>query len=128
MLCYDRTDVSDGIDINKTSASKEYKICHYWYFLGKGFKSFNLMSATICHDILMMSINLNDIAILSINGADYCYLLRELAKMTLQMYCNMVTWQKKIIDIKINKFITTCKMGKEIVTFGNIEVKKHKFH
>ena len=25
-------DVSEGIDVNKTNASKEYGICHYWYF------------------------------------------------------------------------------------------------
>ena len=28
----------EGIDINKTSASKECDLCHYWYFLDKGFK------------------------------------------------------------------------------------------
>ena len=33
MLYFDRIDVSEGIDVNKTSASKEYDICHYWYFL-----------------------------------------------------------------------------------------------
>ena len=32
MLEYDRTDISEGIDTNKTSASKEFNICHYWYF------------------------------------------------------------------------------------------------
>ena len=32
------TDVSEGTDVNKTSASKECGICHYWYFLNKGFK------------------------------------------------------------------------------------------
>ena len=32
MLYYDRTDVSEGIDVNKTSASKECIICLYWYF------------------------------------------------------------------------------------------------
>ena len=30
MLYFDRTDVSKGIDVNKTSASKEHDICHYW--------------------------------------------------------------------------------------------------
>ena len=29
----DRTDLSEGIDVNKTSASKECDIFHYWYFL-----------------------------------------------------------------------------------------------
>ena len=38
MVEYDRKDVLEGIDINKTNASKERDICHYWYFLNKGFK------------------------------------------------------------------------------------------
>ena len=43
MLQYDRIDVSEGIDINKTSASKESDICHYWYFEDIGYKI-----STIC--------------------------------------------------------------------------------
>ena len=38
MLCYDRIDISEGIDVNKTSASKECDACHYWYFLNYSFK------------------------------------------------------------------------------------------
>ena len=34
MLYYNRFDVSEEIDVNKT---KEYDICHYWYFLDKWF-------------------------------------------------------------------------------------------
>ena len=37
MLEYDRIDISEGIDINKTNVSKECDICHYWYFLDKNF-------------------------------------------------------------------------------------------
>ena len=37
MLHYDRIDVSEGIDVNKTSKSKECNVCRYWYFLSKGF-------------------------------------------------------------------------------------------
>ena len=44
MLYYDRLDVSEGINVNKTSASKECHICHYWCFLNYGL-SFNQMSA-----------------------------------------------------------------------------------
>ena len=29
---YNRIDASEGIDINKTSESKECLLCHYWYF------------------------------------------------------------------------------------------------
>ena len=32
MLYYDGIDVSEGIDINITSASKQCDICHYWCF------------------------------------------------------------------------------------------------
>ena len=56
MLYYDRIDVSEGIDVNKTSASKEYDICHYWYFLNYNFK-FHPNICNNCHDLLMMSIN-----------------------------------------------------------------------
>ena len=37
-LYYDRIDVSRGIDVNKTSASKECDICQYLYFLNYSFK------------------------------------------------------------------------------------------
>ena len=67
MLYEDRIKVSEGIDINKTSASKEYDICHFWYFLKKEFK-FHPYVHNGCHNVLMMSIN---IANLTINSADY---------------------------------------------------------
>ena len=37
MLEYGRIDISEGIDVNKTSASKEWDICHYWCFKDIGF-------------------------------------------------------------------------------------------
>ena len=45
MLHFDRIDFAEGIDVNKTSASKECDICHYWYFLNYIVLSFNQMSA-----------------------------------------------------------------------------------
>ena len=85
MLYYDRINVSEGIGVNKTSTSKECDICHYWYFLNYSFK-FQPNVCNRCHDLLMMSINLSDIAILNIKSADdWCIiiiavLLAELAK------------------------------------------------
>ena len=35
---YNRTDISEGTDFNKTNASKEFDICHCLYFLEKSFK------------------------------------------------------------------------------------------
>ena len=38
MLYYDKIDASEGIGVNKTNELKECDICHYRYFLDKGFK------------------------------------------------------------------------------------------
>ena len=69
MLYFNRIDVSEGIDVNKTSALKECDICHYWYFLNNSFK-FQPNVCNRCHDLLMWSTNLSDIAILNIKGSD----------------------------------------------------------
>ena len=37
MLQYERIDVSEGIDLNKSDKSKECMICHYWYFRDIGY-------------------------------------------------------------------------------------------
>ena len=70
MLYYERIDISEGIDVNKTSESKEFDICHYWLFLDKWLK-FQPDVCNECHDILMMSLNFSNIAILNIKGVDY---------------------------------------------------------
>ena len=38
MLDFGRIGVSEGIDVNKASASKECDICLYWYLLNYSFK------------------------------------------------------------------------------------------
>ena len=47
MLYYDRIDVSERIDINRTSASNECDLCHYWYPFRQGFK----FQPNICVDV-----------------------------------------------------------------------------
>ena len=73
---FDRLYIFEGNDVNKTSESKECNICLYWYFLEKGFK-FRSYIYNRCHDLVMMSMNLSNIAILNIKGD---VLLVELAK------------------------------------------------
>ena len=48
-------------------------------FLDKGFK-FQPNVCNGCHDILMMSMNLSDIAILNINRADYCCIISGISR------------------------------------------------
>ena len=70
MIYYDRIAVSEGIDVNKRSESKECNICHYWYLLNKGFK-FRTNVHNRFNDLLMRSMNLSDIAISKIKNTDY---------------------------------------------------------
>ena len=53
--------------------------CHYCYFLDKGFK-FQPDVCNGCHDVLIMYINLSNIAILSIEVADYCCVINGISK------------------------------------------------
>ena len=70
MLQYEKIDISEGIDTNKTSASKEYMLCHYWYFKDVGFK-FELHVCNKCHDVLMTAYELKNIAIFNVKGIDF---------------------------------------------------------
>ena len=70
MLEYDRIDISEGIDMNITSASKECDICHYWYFLDKNF-NYEPYLCNRCHDLVQKAMNFNDFTIVFIKGNDY---------------------------------------------------------
>ena len=70
MLKYDRIDISEDIDINKTSASKECDICHYSYFLDKNF-NYESYLCNGCHDFVQKAMHVNDVAIASIKRKDY---------------------------------------------------------
>ena len=70
MLEYDRIDISEGIDINITSASKECDICHHWYFSDKSF-SYEPYLCNGCHDLMQKAMSFNDVAIVSVKGNDY---------------------------------------------------------
>ena len=69
-LYFDRIDSPEGIGVNETSASKKCDICRHWYFLYYSFK-FQQNACNRCHDSLMISMNLSNIAILNIKGSDY---------------------------------------------------------
>ena len=77
---YDRIDISGGIDINKTNASKERDICHYWHFKDIGFK----YEPSICsdfHGLMQKAMSCNDVAIIYVKGSAYrihfCYMSKD---------------------------------------------------
>ena len=79
MLQYEKIDVSEGIDTNKTSASKECILCHYWYFKDVGFK-FERRVWNKCHYVLMTAYKLKNIAILNVKGVDFRCILWGISK------------------------------------------------
>ena len=70
MLQHEKISVSEGIDINRTNASKECMLCHYWYFKDVGFK-FGPHFCNESHEVLMTAYELKNIAILKVKGVDF---------------------------------------------------------
>ena len=67
---YDRIDILEGIDVNKTNASRECDTCHYWYFENMGFK-YEPYFCNGCHGLIQKAMNFNDVAIVSIKESNY---------------------------------------------------------
>ena len=123
-MYYDRIDVSEIIVVNKTSESKDCDICHYWYFLNKGFK-FQLNVCNRHHDLLMMSMNLSNVAILDIKGFDCrCVISRIIKIIHIPIKKHRFVPQKRNI-INIDTYLLHIKMGKGVLTFGDTEIEKN---
>ena len=70
MLEHNRIDISEGIDIKKSNASKERKICHYWHFKDIGFK-YEPYLCNGCHGLMQKAVSFNDVAIVYVKGSAY---------------------------------------------------------
>ena len=69
MLKYNIVDISEGIEINKATKSKECKICHYWYF--KDIAKYEPLLCNGCHGLMQKAISFNNIAIVYVKGSAY---------------------------------------------------------
>ena len=70
MLEYDRIDISEGIDVNKTSLSKECDICHCCYFKNIGFK-YESFLCNGCHNLMQKAMSFNNVAVAHVKGNAY---------------------------------------------------------
>ena len=70
MLEYDRINISEGIDVNKTNKSKECMLCHYWCFLDKNF-SCGPFLCDGCYNIAQKSNDFKNIAIVHVKKSVY---------------------------------------------------------
>ena len=79
MIRYNKIDVSEGIDVNKTSASRKCGLCHLCFFKDIAFK-FEEHVFNGCHGLLTMTNSLKDIAILSAKSATFRCILMGISK------------------------------------------------
>ena len=96
MLQYEKIDASEGIDINKTSASRKCVLCHYW-FKDVGFK-FEEHVCNGCHDLLTMAYSLKNIVTLSAKGATFrCLLMGTSKNEALKKLNNSVSYDRGVL-------------------------------
>ena len=65
MLVYEKTDISEGIDVDMSDKSKECMLCHYWYFLDKSF-SYGPYLCDGCYNMMQKCNKLKKILLLFI--------------------------------------------------------------
>ena len=97
MLRYEKIVVSEGIDLNKTNASKKCEVCHYWFFKDIGFK-FQEHVCNKCRDLLTIAYSLKDIAILNAKENTYGRILMGISNTEgLKRLNNLVTYDKGVL-------------------------------
>ena len=72
----------------------------------------------------MMSMNLSHIAILNIKGSDYRCIISLISKNEAINYMQNADLTKESRTFKTKKLLSYIKMGKEILTFRDIEIEK----
>ena len=98
MLEYERIDVSEGIDANKSNKSKECDVCHYWSFLDKNL-NYEPYLCNGFHDLMQKAIIFNDVAIVSIKGNGYRIHFRYMKKNdAIKLLCNSMLDNKGVLQ------------------------------
>ena len=70
MLEFERIDISESINVNKTNLSKECDVYHYWHFKDIGFK-YEPYLCNGCHNLMQKAISFNNIAIVYVKKNAY---------------------------------------------------------
>ena len=79
MIEYDKIDISEGIDVDKTNKSKACKFCHYGYSFNKNF-SYGPYLCHSCYDIVQKSTDFKNIAIVHIKKSAYRIYFQHMSK------------------------------------------------
>ena len=97
MLQYEKVDISEGIDFDKTNKPVECMICHYCYFKDIGFK-YQPYVCNGCHDFSMIVQNLDEFLTLNIKSVDYrCSVVNMSKKDAISLLNNYVLDNKGVL-------------------------------
>ena len=78
MLYFDRIDISEEIDLAKSNSSKECIFLTIFFF-NRGFE-FEDFICNGCHDLSTLSVNISDIAMITVKNIDYRYIIHNISK------------------------------------------------
>ena len=70
MLQYDKIDISEWTDVNKTILSKECDICCYWYFKDIVY-TYEPYLCNGYHDLMQKAMSFNNVTIVYVKGSAY---------------------------------------------------------
>ena len=101
MLKYDKIDITEDIDLNKTNKSKECTFCRYWYYLNKNF-SYGPFTCDCCYNIVQRSIDFKNIVIIHVKNSAYRVYLKDISKHKAKKLINKFDLIGKTGDIYCN--------------------------
>ena len=101
MLKYDKIDITESIDLNKTNKSKECMFCHYWCYLNKNF-SYGPFTCDGSYNIVQKSIDFKNIAIIYVKKTGYRVYFKDINKHKAKKLMNKFNLVGKTGDIYCN--------------------------
>ena len=90
MLYYESTHLNEGNDVTRSNSKKEYVV-----FPLLAFQSLVWVSKFRSHDLMMLCLNLSDIAIITVEGADYRCIIHGISR-----FDSIHVLEKHLLDYK----------------------------
>ena len=78
MLYYDIIDLSERIDSGRSNNSKVCMFYHHSFFNNELKCQDSVCNG--CHNLMMLCLNLSDIAVTTVKGVDYCWIIHDISK------------------------------------------------
>ena len=101
MLKYDKFDITEGIEIDKTNKSRECMFCCHWYYLNKNFR-YGPFTCDGSYNIVQRSTDFKNIAIIHVKKSAYRVYFKDISKHKAKTLINKFDLIGKTGDIYCN--------------------------